>query len=94
MNSQKQTALDSVAEEIKNCPLCKIGTSGVPVPGEGSPQARIMFIGEAPGKTEAKSGHPFTGRSGKLLRCLVALREEFQFGRSAISAVRGGRVSE
>jgi len=71
MNSQKQTALDSVAEEIKNCPLCKIGTSGVPVPGEGSPQARIMFIGEAPGKTEAKSGHPFTGRSGKLLRLLI-----------------------
>ncbi len=38
-----------------------------PVIGEGSLDAKIFFIGEAPGKTEAESGKPFCGRSGKLL---------------------------
>jgi DNA polymerase len=38
------------------------------VPGEGNPDARIVFIGEAPGREEAKTGRPFVGRSGKLLR--------------------------
>lgn len=38
-----------------------------PVVGEGDPGARIMFIGEAPGKQEAKSGRPFVGRAGHLL---------------------------
>jgi DNA polymerase len=40
----------------------------VPVPGEGSARARVVFIGEAPGREEAKTGRPFIGRSGKLLR--------------------------
>lgn len=35
--------------------------------GEGNINADIMFIGEAPGKKEAQSGHPFVGRAGKLL---------------------------
>ena len=38
-----------------------------PVVGEGSHTARIMFIGEAPGKNEAETGRPFCGRSGKVL---------------------------
>jgi uracil-DNA glycosylase family 4 len=42
------------------------------VPGEGDPKARIMFIGEAPGKQEAMSGRPFVGRSGRLLDGLLA----------------------
>lgn len=47
------------AERIKN---------GVfPVIGEGSHDAKIMFIGEAPGKNEAKTGKPFCGASGKIL---------------------------
>lgn len=36
--------------------------------GEGSPHARVMFIGEAPGAEEDKQGRPFVGRAGKLLR--------------------------
>jgi|AntRauTorckE6833_2_1112554.scaffolds.fasta_scaffold05117_3 DNA polymerase len=39
----------------------------LPVLGEGSHDANILFIGEAPGESEAKSGRPFCGRSGKLL---------------------------
>jgi len=43
-----------------------------PVIGEGSIDSHIMFIGEAPGETEAKTGKPFCGRSGKLLDELLA----------------------
>ena len=47
------------AERIKN--------NVFPVIGEGDHFAQIMFIGEAPGENEAKTGRPFCGRSGKLL---------------------------
>ncbi len=43
----------------------------MPVPGEGNPDARIVFVGEAPGRQEAKVGRPFVGRSGKLLRAMI-----------------------
>jgi uracil-DNA glycosylase len=39
----------------------------LPVIGEGSYNAEIVFIGEAPGENEAKTGRPFVGRSGKFL---------------------------
>jgi uracil-DNA glycosylase family 4 len=67
----KQKALDQLAEEIRDCPICKVGKSGVAVPGEGNPDAEIIFIGEAPGKQEAVTGRPFIGRSGKLLRGFI-----------------------
>lgn len=60
--------LQKIAEEISHCRLCRKGGTGKAVPGEGNPAARIMFIGEAPGREEAKTGRPFVGRSGKLLR--------------------------
>jgi uracil-DNA glycosylase family 4 len=75
----KQQALDNIAQEIENCQECKIGKSGKAVPGEGNPDADVVFIGEAPGKTEAKTGRPFIGRSGQLLRSLIreaGLKEE------------------
>lgn len=67
----KQKALDTIAKEIANCEICKQGKSGLPVPGEGDPDAEVMFIGEAPGKQEAATGRPFIGRSGKLLRSQI-----------------------
>lgn len=42
-----------------------------PVIGEGSPDAQILFIGEAPGKNEAIQGRPFCGASGKFLNILL-----------------------
>lgn len=42
------------------------------VPGHGNPDAKIMFIGEAPGLYEAQQGKPFVGESGKLLDELLA----------------------
>lgn len=47
------------AERVKN--------NVFPVIGEGSHSAKIMFIGEAPGRNEAKTGRPFVGAAGKLL---------------------------
>lgn len=42
-----------------------------PVIGEGSHDAEIMFVGEAPGENEAKTGRPFCGRAGKVLESLL-----------------------
>lgn len=67
----KQKELDKIAEEIKNCKICKVGKSGKAVPGEGSPTAAVMFIGEAPGRKESETGRPFIGRSGQLLRATI-----------------------
>jgi len=67
----KQAELDKIAKEIENCNICKIGKQGVAVPGEGNPDADVIFIGEAPGKKEAIEGRPFIGRSGQLLRSLI-----------------------
>lgn len=64
----KQQRLQDIAHEIENCRECKLGTTGKAVPGEGNPDARIIFVGEAPGKQEATTGRPFIGRSGQLLR--------------------------
>ncbi len=65
---KKQKALEKIAAEILKCRICKRDSIGLPVPGEGNPNAKIVFIGEAPGKQEALTGRPFIGRSGKFLR--------------------------
>lgn len=70
MNKQKE--LDKIAAQIAACKICKQKKVGVAVPGEGNPDADIVFIGEAPGKQESVTGRPFIGRAGKLLRTLIA----------------------
>lgn len=72
----KRARLDALAIEVrdlKESPLYKyrLDNNYHPVIGEGNPSARVMFIGEAPGKHEAKSGRPFVGRSGKVLDELI-----------------------
>jgi len=71
VSSKKAKALQKIAGEISQCRLCRKGGTGKVVPGEGNPDARIVFIGEAPGREEAKTGRPFIGRSGKLLRQMI-----------------------
>ncbi len=39
----KQEQLDKIAEEIEVCKICKIGKSGMAVPGEGNPDADVIF---------------------------------------------------
>ena len=79
---KKAEALRKIAGEIGRCRICKTNKIGLPVPGEGNPDADVVFIGEAPGKQEAKAGRPFIGRAGKVLRGLIAkagLKEEKVF---------------
>jgi len=79
---EKEKQLQAIAQKIEKCVACKKNTSGKSVPGEGSAHAEVVFVGEAPGKTEAATGRPFVGRSGKLLRRLIqkiGLKEEKVF---------------
>ncbi|MDP2946070.1 MAG: uracil-DNA glycosylase [bacterium] len=69
--------LRKIKDEIvnaKNSPLYnfRIKNKFFPVIGEGSHNAKIMFIGEAPGKNEALTGRPFCGAAGKILDELLA----------------------
>ena len=78
----KTVKLNEIAKEIERCDVCKKDKSGKAVPGEGNPDAEIVFVGEAPGRQEAKIGRPFVGRSGKFLRSSIkdiGLEEEDVF---------------
>jgi uracil-DNA glycosylase len=70
-------------EKIKKCRSCFLrGTCAQVVPGEGSSEAKIMFIGEAPGAEEDRQGRPFVGASGKFLSQMletINLRREDVF---------------
>ena len=60
--------LDQIGAEVRACRLCKLcQTRTVGVPGEGSPTAEVMFIGEGPGFHEDQQGRPFVGAAGQLL---------------------------
>ncbi len=66
------TTLRDIAEQISNCQRCPLHYSRRhPVPGEGPSNAKIMFIGEAPGYHEDRQGRPFVGASGHLLEELL-----------------------
>lgn len=55
-------------QAIINCKKCLLHkTRKNAVPGEGSKNAKLMFIGEAPGAVEDETGRPFVGAAGKLL---------------------------
>ncbi|MCD6431565.1 uracil-DNA glycosylase [Candidatus Bathyarchaeota archaeon] len=70
----KQNQLALIAQQILNCRKCPLHkTRKNPVPGEGNPQAKIMFIGEAPGYWEDVKGKPFVGAAGKFLDTLIAI---------------------
>ncbi|MEK7200609.1 MAG: uracil-DNA glycosylase [Patescibacteria group bacterium] len=58
---------------LKKSPLYefRIQNKNLPVIGEGSHSAKIMFIGEAPGRNEARTGRPFCGRAGDILNELL-----------------------
>ena len=62
------TNLQTLNTIIKNCKKCKLHETRInTVFGDGSTNAKVMIIGEAPGKDEDISGKPFVGRAGKLL---------------------------
>jgi uracil-DNA glycosylase len=66
--------LAQVAAEVNACTLCKLyKTATRGVPGEGPADAKIMFIGEAPGFNEDRQGRPFVGAAGQFLEELLGL---------------------
>ncbi len=64
--------LKALAKRIENCRLCRLWKSRKKaVPGEGPKNAKVMFIGQAPGKQEDATGRPFVGKAGKFLNVLL-----------------------
>ncbi len=76
---KKLEEINRIIQECKKCDLYKSRLQAVL--GEGNPDAKLMFIGEAPGGDEDKQGRPFVGRAGKLLTRLIEAtghkRDEF-----------------
>jgi len=70
---EKSNALCRLTEVVGDCKRCTelADTRTHTVFGVGDPNARIMFIGEAPGADEDKQGEPFVGRAGKLLNKII-----------------------
>ena len=65
-------ALSQLSEEVCRCGACELGKLRTnAVPGAGNPNARIVFVGEAPGAEEDAQGLPFVGRAGKLLDDII-----------------------
>lgn len=64
--------LEELAHAAERCQLCRLATTRkLVVFGEGNPRARLMLIGEGPGKEEDATGRPFVGRAGQLLTRFV-----------------------
>lgn len=75
--AEKTIKLRQIRDEVfqlTTSPLYAFRTANhyFPVIGEGSHDARIMLVGEAPGQNEAKTGRPFCGAAGKILDELLA----------------------
>ena len=70
--SEKELRLNDLKQECINCHKCVLGnTRNNTVFSDGSCDAKIMLIGEAPGADEDATGTPFVGRAGKLLTKLM-----------------------
>ena len=65
---QKRQALQALQAELRDCQKCPLAQTRTNVVfGQGNPDARLVFVGEAPGYYEDQQGLPFVGRAGKLL---------------------------
>lgn len=70
---RKEELMKKLEEKIKSCKKCPLGMLRInAVPGSGSYDAKVMFVGEAPGYWEDQKGLPFVGRAGKVLDELLA----------------------
>ena len=70
---REATRLEALATQIRSCVQCPLhATRTRAVPGEGSPSARLMLIGEAPGREEDQRGQPFVGAAGRFLDEVLA----------------------
>jgi len=70
--TEKRAALAQIARAAGSCKDCELHQGRThSVPGEGNPDAGIVFIGEGPGFYEDQQGRPFVGASGKFLDDLL-----------------------
>jgi uracil-DNA glycosylase len=69
----RRSALEAIAAEIRGCTACRLHRSRTnAVPGEGSQDTEVVFVGEGPGFNEDQQGRPFVGAAGGLLGDLLA----------------------
>ena len=66
------TSLEELRAEIGDCRRCKLHSGRTHVVfGIGNPNAKLMFVGEGPGRDEDLKGEPFVGRAGQLLTDII-----------------------
>ncbi|HVA36304.1 MAG TPA: uracil-DNA glycosylase [Candidatus Dormibacteraeota bacterium] len=71
--ARRERTLAALARAVEGCRRCEIGSLRTKsVFGDGDPCARLMCVGEGPGETEDRTGHPFVGRAGELLTKMLA----------------------
>ncbi len=69
---ERRLALEQIAAEVSVCTRCALHEGRtLAVPGEGSPETEVVFIGEGPGYNEDQQGRPFVGAAGNLLNELL-----------------------
>lgn len=69
----KEKSLEEIKSEVSKCQACSLYFSrNKTVPGEGSANTQIFFIGEGPGKNEDLEGRPFVGAAGKFLEEMLS----------------------
>ncbi len=68
----KTEQLAQITAEISQCQKCGLcKTRNKTVPGVGAPDAKLVFVGEAPGRDEDRQGEPFVGKAGELLDKMI-----------------------
>jgi DNA polymerase len=66
--AKKKEELKKIASRIRQCRKCSLAkTRTQAVPGEGASNAKVLLVGEAPGKSEDEQGRPFVGYAGRIL---------------------------
>ena len=71
-SGQKEAALNALSKDIGDCKRCRLSKERTNIVfGEGNPDARLMFVGEAPGREEDSQARPFVGDAGMLLTRLI-----------------------
>jgi uracil-DNA glycosylase family 4 len=98
-SAEKILSLEEIRAEMGDCRRCKLyGGRTKLVFGDGDPNARLMFVGEAPGGEEDKQGLPFVGAAGQLLNKMLTKlglrREEVYIANILKSRPPGNRDPE
>ena len=71
-DARRRETLEAIADEIRTCTACRLHRGRTrAVPGEGSSETEVVFVGEGPGANEDQQGRPFVGAAGGLLTELI-----------------------